>query len=322
MKCIVFVEHRDGQVRTPSLEACNEASRLSGGGDVVAIALGPGAGGVAEKVGPYGATKLVHCEDEQLATYSGQGFAHAVAEIVKAENPDVVLVAATAMGKDFAPRVAVKVGAGIASDCTALSYEGNVLKAKRPAYAGKAVYTVAITSKPSMATLRPKAFSLSEPDSSKSAAAEPFEVAWGNLDIQARVTELQAAAGGKVDLTEADIIVSGGRALKGPENFGILEELADQLGGVIGASRAVVDAGWRPHADQVGQTGKTVSPTLYIAAGISGAIQHLAGMTTSKCIVAVNKDPEAPIFKVADYGIVGDLFEIIPEMTKQIKELA
>jgi len=321
MKCLVFIEHRNGQVKTASLEACSEAGRLAAGGEVVGVALGAGADSTAEKAGPYGVGRVLCCQDENVFSYSPQGFSYAVSEAVKKESPDVVLFAATAMGKDFAPRVAVRVNAGLVSDCTGISFEGGVLRARRPAYAGKVICTVAVTTTPALATLRPKAFSLAEPDDSKSAQTETFSLDWGEVNIGAKVRELQAAAGGKVDLTEADTIVSGGRGMKGPENFSILEKLANELGGVVGASRAAVDAGWIPHSEQVGQTGKTVSPTLYVAAGISGAIQHLAGMNTSKCIVAINKDPDAPIFKVADYGIVGDLFEVIPELTKHVKEL-
>jgi len=192
--------------------------------------------------------------------------------------------------------------------------------ATRPVYAGKAMLKVAFPSSPALASLRPKMFAPQPPAAGKSAAVEPLAFAWDAAAPRARVIGRAAAKGGKLDVTEAEIVVSGGRGLKGPEHFALIEQLADALGGSVGASRAVVDAGWRPHGEQVGQTGKTVAPKLYVAVGISGAIQHLAGMTSSKCIVAINKDPDAPIFKVADYGIVGDLFEVVPALTTALKQ--
>jgi len=234
-------------------------------------------------------------------------------------KPAAVLFAASAMGKDLAPRVAARLGVGLATDCVALSAEGARLTATRPVFAAKAVQTVRFPRSPALLTLRPKAFASVE--GSGSATVTLLPVAVDAAAAKAKVTGVAAAGGGKVDLTEAEIIVSGGRGLKGPEHFAMIEDLAAALGGVVGASRAVVDAGWRPHGDQVGQTGKTVSPKLYVAVGISGAIQHLAGMTSSRCIVAINKDAEAPIFKVADYGIVGDAFEVVPALTEAVRKL-
>ncbi len=220
------------------------------------------------------------------------------------------------MGKDLAPRVAAKTGAGLASDCVALEAKGGKLVARRPMYAGKAYATVEWAGEPQMATLRPNVFALGVPDPARQA-----EVVKGNAPAssRAKVTAVGVSAQGKVQLTEAQIIVSGGRGLKGPENFPLVEALAEAMGAAVGASRAVVDAGWVDHQMQVGQTGKTVSPTLYVACGISGAIQHLAGMSSSKCIVAINKDADAPIFKVADYGILGDVFEVLPKLTAVAK---
>jgi len=218
-----------------------------------------------------------------------------------------------------APRVAARVGAGLVSDVVKLEVKDGKLEARRPVYAGKALATVRWEGEPQMATLRPNVFALGTPEASR-----PFETVTGTADVstrRARVQSVQAAGAGKVELTEAQIIVSGGRGLKGPENFHLVEELASALGAAVGASRAVVDAGWVDHQMQVGQTGKTVSPTLYVAAGISGAIQHLAGMSSSKVIVAINKDADAPIFKVADYGIVGDVFEVLPKLSAAAKEL-
>ena len=230
-----------------------------------------------------------------------------------------VLIPYTAMGKDVAPRVAARVGAGLVSDVVNLEVKDGKLEARRPVYAGKALATVRWEGEPQMATLRPNVFALGTAE-----AARKYDTVTGTADVstrRARVQSVQAAGAGKVELTEAQIIVSGGRGLKGPENFHLVEELANALGAAVGASRAVVDAGWVDHQMQVGQTGKTVSPTLYVAAGISGAIQHLAGMSSSKVIVAINKDADAPIFKVADYGIVGDVFEVLPKLSAAAKEL-
>jgi len=255
----------------------------------------------------------------ELGSYATESFARALAQVITQEKPSVVLVPYTAMGKDVAPRVAARVGAGLVSDVIKLEVKDGKLEARRPVYAGKALATVRWEGEPQMATLRPNVFALGTPEASR-----PFETVTGTADVstrRARVQSVQAAGAGKVELTEAQIIVSGGRGLKGPENFHLVEELANALGAAVGASRAVVDAGWVDHQMQVGQTGKTVSPTLYVAAGISGAIQHLAGMSSSKVIVAINKDADAPIFKVADYGIVGDVFEVLPKLSAAAKDL-
>jgi electron transfer flavoprotein alpha subunit len=207
-------------------------------------------------------------------------------------------------------------------DCVAFSLEDGNLVAKRPIYAGKAYATATFKdSSPQIATARPNVLELNEPDGSKSAEVVDAEFSLDDSQLKTKVVEIIQGEGAKVDLTEAERIVSGGRGMKGPENYTILEELADIIDATVGASRSAVDSGWRPHSDQVGQTGKVVSPNLYIACGISGAIQHLAGMSTSKYIVAINKDPEAPIFQKADYGIVGDLFEVVPALTEEIKKI-
>jgi electron transfer flavoprotein alpha subunit len=232
-----------------------------------------------------------------------------------------VLFGASSLGKDLAPRVAALLGVGLASDCTALDASAGKLTARRPVMAGKAFEKLAFPLGPALATLRPKVFAAATPEAGKTAAVEPLAFEWDANAPRAVVTGTSGASGGKADLTESEIIVSGGRGLKGPENFALVEALADALGATVGASRAVVDAGWRPHGDQVGQTGKTVSPKLYVAVGISGAIQHLAGMSSSRCIVAINKDADAPIFKIADYGVVGDLFEVVPALTEAIRKL-
>jgi electron transfer flavoprotein alpha subunit len=229
------------------------------------------------------------------------------------------MLGATAMGKDLAPRVAVRLDAGLAADCTALSVRDGFIVATRPVYAGKALVDVRVNSAVGVYTLRPNVFTAGVSNGT-AAAVEKMDIALEENDFSV-VVKSTAQATGKLDVAEASIIVSGGRGLKGPENFAMIEELAGVLGAAVGASRAVVDAGWRPHDEQVGQTGKTVSPSLYIAVAISGAIQHLAGMSSSKYIVAINKDKEAPVFQVADYGIVGDAFEVVPALTREFKKL-
>jgi electron transfer flavoprotein alpha subunit len=271
---------------------------------------------VAE-LGSYGAKRVHVFGDTALATYATEPYARALAQVVTATKPSIVLIAFSAMGKDLAPRVAAKLGAGLVSDCVGLALKDGRLEARRPMYAGKAYATVTWKGEPQMATLRPNVFVLGTPDASRKAEAVASTVDTG---ARARVTRVEAAAGsGKLELTEAQVVVSGGRGIKGPEHFHLVEEVAAAFGAAVGASRAIVDAGWVGHQYQVGQTGKTVSPNLYIALGLSGAIQHLAGMSSSRFIVAVNKDAEAPIFKVANYGILGDVFEVAPKLTEAAK---
>jgi electron transfer flavoprotein alpha subunit len=319
---LVFIEEREGAVKKPSLEALSAARKLADVLQEPVTAIRAGQKDPSVNLAHYGADKVLAARHDLLAAYSPEGFTPAVAQAARQLEPRIILGAASAMGRDFLPRVAARLGTGLAQDCTELRIvEGKQLECVRPIYAGKAFARVRLLSSPAMATLRPNVFSLSGPDASRQAETTEFtpEIAPGS--IRARVVDVQAAAGLKVELTEANIVVSGGRGLKGPENFPIVQDLADALGAALGASRAAVDAGWIGHQHQVGQTGKTVSPTLYVACGISGAIQHLAGMSSSKYIVAINKDPEAPIFKLADYGIVGDLFAVVPELAKEIRKL-
>ena len=317
---IVYAESKNGAVRKASLEAVSEAARLAKeiGGPVTAVLLGTAPANAAAELGGAGANEVVTVEGAKLSTYSGEGFAFALKRAIDDAKPAACFIAATPLGRDLAPRVAVLAGTGLASDCVGFTVAGGKLRARRPVYAGKAYVTVESSSPPFVATLRPNVFAVSTggvPAAVKSAAAP-------DADLRAVVKEVLAAVQGKLDVSEAPVIVSGGRGLKGPENWHLIENLAKAFGNAAtGASRAVVDAGWRPHDEQVGQTGKTVSPTLYFACGISGAIQHLAGMSTSRVIVAINKDPEAPIFKVADYGIVGDVFEVLPVLTEEVKKL-
>jgi len=322
MSILVYIEQRDGAVRPVAREALGEAKRLAAtlGGPVTAVWCGSTDADLAS-LGEAGAEKVLVAKHEAFARYDGAGYAAAVAAAARATGAKLVLLGASSLGKDLAPRVAARLGVGLAADCTALEADGGRLVARRPVMAGKAYEKLAFPLSPAMATLRPKVFAAAAPESGKTAAVEPLAFEWDAAAPRAVVTGVTGATGGRPDLTEAETIVSGGRGLKGPEHFALLEQLADALGATVGASRAVVDAGWRPHGDQVGQTGKTVSPKLYVAVGISGAIQHLAGMSSSRCIVAINKDPEAPIFKVADYGVVGDLFEVVPALTEAVKQL-
>jgi electron transfer flavoprotein alpha subunit len=316
---VTFAEVRDGKLRRPSLEALCEARRLAaalGQATVECVLIGAGVEGLAAELGRLGADKVHVFDDAALAGYATEPYARALADVIGGVKPTAVLVPFTAMGKDLAPRVAARVGAGLVSDVSALAVKDGRLEARRAVYSGKAYATVRWEGEPQMATLRPNVFALVEPDAGRSAAVEKRTVDAGS---RARVTAVHAAGGGKLELSEAQVIVSGGRGLKGPENFHLVEGLAEAFGAAVGASRAVVDAGWVDHQLQVGQTGKTVSPTLYIACGISGAIQHLAGMSSSKCIVAINKDADAPIFKIADYGILGDVFEVLPKLTDAAK---
>ncbi len=319
---LVFIEERDGVVKKASLEALGAARTLAAALQEPVTALVIGSNAPTVDLAHYGADRILHAGHELLQAYSTEGFTLTAVQVARKVEPHIILGSATAMGRDFLPRVAAALGVGLAQDCTEIRIvDDRQLECVRPIYAGKAFARVRPLMMPAMATLRPNVFSLAAPDASRSAEATEFAPELKPEQIRARVVGVQAAAGGKVELTEADIVVSGGRGMKGPENFPIVQELADALGGAMGASRAAVDAGWISHEHQVGQTGKTVSPTLYIACGISGAIQHLAGMSSSKYVVAINKDPEAPIFKLVDYGIVGDLFTIVPALTKEIKKL-
>ncbi len=318
MNILVFAEQRDNKFKKSAFEALTAAKGIAAQlpGQVIGLVIGNGVEGIAGELNNYGATKIVVVDDPKLARHSNTACAKVIVEIAKREGAQLVFLPATQMGKDVAPRVAIKLQAGLAADCSALTIEEGTVVASRPVYAGKAVLDVRITTPVKVFTLRPNVFSATA--EAGTAAMEKVSIPLEPGDLTSVVQSVKVATG-RPDLTEADIIVSGGRGLKGPENFHLIESLADVLGAAVGASRAVVDAGWRPHDEQVGQTGKTVSPTMYIACGISGAVQHLAGMSSSKYIVAINKDKDAPIFQVADYGIVGDVFEILPELTAQLK---
>ena len=321
MKILVFAEQRDSKFKKPAYEAVKTARMLADklSCEVVAIVVGDNIQSIAPALGGFGAHKVLAAEDGKLARYAPNAYARIVAEAALAQGTTVVLMAATALGKDLAPRVAVKLDAGLASECTGLDIQGGEILATRPVFAGKALAQLKVTSVVKVFTLRPNVFSSGE-SSGVSAAVEKVSINLTDQDLSCIVKEMKQSSG-KIDVAEANIIVTGGRGLKGPEGFGMIEDLAGALGAAVGASRAVVDAGWRPHEEQVGQTGKTVSPSLYVAVAVSGAIQHLAGMSSSKYIVAINKDKDAPIFQAATYGIVADAFEIVPALAAEVKKL-
>ena len=309
---LVFCEVKDGKIKKASREALSIGRKLaeSAGGDLMALANDKS---VAEEAGRYGAKKLYVAN---ISDYSTEAYTAALAQVCGEVKPAVLLFAGTSNGRDLAPRIGARLDAGVASDVDQLSWTDGKLRARRPVYSGKAFATVEVTSTPAIATARPNAFPVEE---AGGGAAEVSEVSVP-ADAKSKLVETKTPEAGEMTIAEADIIVSGGRGLKEGSNFSHVRDLAHAIGGAVGASRATVDAGWIDHQHQVGQTGRVVSPNLYIAAGISGAIQHLAGMSSSKHIVAINKDPEAPIFRVADLGVVGDLFQVLPALTEEVKK--
>lgn len=320
---LVYIEQREQKIKKASLEVLSEAKRRAQelNTEVEAVLAGHNLEPLAKDVLRYGPSKVYLLETTLLQKYSAAGFSSALFTLVEEIHPDIIFMAATAMGKDLAPRLAAKLGVGMATDCTETRVQNGKLAVVRPIFAGKAFATFTFNSSPQIATLRPNVFPLDEPDEEKGEMVKK-EVVLGEDRIKAPVDELIREEGAALDITEADIIVSGGRGMKGPENFDLLKDLAALLPhAAVGASRSAVDSEWIDHQHQVGQTGKTVSPNLYIAMGISGAIQHVAGMSSSKYIVAVNKDPDAPIFKIADFGVVGDLFQVIPHLKEELKKI-
>jgi len=320
-KVLAFVETRDNKIKNSGFETASKAYSAAKelGCDVEVLLIGNGVSFIAQALGNFGISKVAVVDDPKLEKFSTTAFSKAISEAAKQREADIIFLSATSMGKDISPRVSARLEAGLAVDCTALRVEGGDIIATRPVYAGKANIDMKVKSKIKIFTLRPNVFKPEKAGPVK-VDVEKLNIAFEDKDFSAQVKEVVVSTE-KLDVAEADIVVSGGRGLKGPENFHLVEELAKVLGGAAGASRAVVDAGWRPHGDQVGQTGKTVSPKLYIACGISGAIQHLAGMSSSKCIVAINKDKDAPIFQIADYGIVGDVLEVLPALTEELKKV-
>ncbi|MCZ6602219.1 MAG: electron transfer flavoprotein subunit alpha/FixB family protein [Planctomycetota bacterium] len=322
-KILVVADVKGGKLRKSSFEVTAQASRVAAGlsTEVTALVIGKGMEGAAAELAGYGAAEVLVAGGDVFDSYSSGAYTRAVLEACRQVSPKVIFLPASALGRDIASAVAAGLGAGMASDCTGCEVRDGKIELVRPIYAGKAYITFTLDADVQVITLRPNVFAPGEPDASRSVDVTSLEVGPDEKDQRAKVVEIIKGASEKPDLTEADIIVSGGRGMKGPEHWPVIEALAEALDAVLGASRAVVDSGWRPHSEQVGQTGKTVSPGLYVAVGISGAIQHLAGMRTSRCIVAINKDPEAPIFKIADYGIVGDLFDVVPALTEAVKGL-
>lgn len=318
---LVFAEQRGGQLKPYALEAISEGRRLAdaSGQSLAVQVIGSGIAELTSIVAAHGADSILVADDTSLESYLPQAYARLLAEATTKTNASAIILGASAMGRELSALTAAKMDASLLSDVIETQWEADHLVVKRPVYAGKAFIHVAARKQPVFVTLRPNVFSVEE--KSGQGTVETVPVALNDSDQRVRVIETAMKDSSRPVLTEASIIVSGGRGMGGPENYVVIEELADTLGAAVGASRAAVDAGWRPHSDQVGQTGQTVSPNLYIACGISGAIQHLAGMSSSKCIVAINKDPEAPIFKVADYGIVADLFEVVPALNQAAKEL-
>jgi len=320
----VIAEQKEGKLKKVTLEMLSKARDMAQGEGVVALLLGSKVEGLAAEMGPYGADQVLVFDADILKDYTTDAYTKVIVDAVKEGGPSILLGAATAAGKDLLPRVAARLNTGLASDCVDLKVENGKLVATRPMYAGKCLVEAVIPeATPQMASVRPNVLAVGSPEASKAAEVVKKPVNVTNADLKAILKEIVKGASERVDLTEASIIVSGGRAMKEKDNFKILWQLADVLGAgtTVGASRAAVDSGYAEHSMQVGQTGKVVNPNLYIACGISGAIQHLAGMRTSKVIVAINKDPEAPIFQKADYGIVGDLFKVVPLLTEEIRKL-
>lgn len=318
-KILAVLEQREGLIKRSSFEAANVAANLAKdfNTSAEAVIVGDTISNLNE-ISKFGIQKITHLKNSELSNYSTSGYTEAISNFVKEQGFEILILSNTAFGKDLAPHLSVKLDAGCIVDCINLSVSGNEVICSRPTYAGKALVDVKLLSSKKVITIRPNVFKAQITEDANPAEVVVKEIT--SVNLKSKVTEFKKAEG-KLDVSEADIIVSGGRGIKGPENYHLIEELADALGAAVGASRAVVDAGWRPHNEQVGQTGKTVSPTLYVACGISGAIQHLAGMSSSKFIVAINKDKDAPIFSIADYGITGDLFEVLPALTNEIKKV-
>ena len=320
---LVYIEVRDGKIKKASLETLSEGKRLADemNMETAAVFVGFEVDALASEAFNFGAGKVYVLENSLLSQYSPSGYTEALFSLTEEIKPKILLMAATAMGKDLAPRLAAKLGVSIASDCTQVKVNKGELEVVRPIFAGKALASFRFKSSPVMATLRPNVFPLAEKTEVTGETIKK-EADIGDNKVNDRVVEIIQAEGNELDISEAEIIVSGGRGIKGPENFDMLKELSAILpNAAVGASRAAVDSEWIDHQNQVGQTGKTVSPDLYMAFGISGATQHLAGMTSSKFIVAVNKDPDAPIFKIADFGVIGDLFKVIPPLKEELKKV-
>jgi electron transfer flavoprotein alpha subunit len=313
----VITEQRDGAFRKVSFEAVSEGRRVADGlgAEVTAVVVGSGIEGIAGELEKYGPDKILVADDPSLADYTTDAYSNVIAGMVQSVDPALIVIGASSQGKDLAARLAARLDAGLSMDSTAIKLDNGKLTFTRPMFGGKIFADVEIEGGLQIVAIRPNVMDIAE--TSRACAVEKADVQVG--EVKTSVVEKSMDTGDKIELTEADIVVSGGRGTGG--KFDPIEQLAAALGGAVGASRSAVDEGWRPHSDQVGQTGKVVSPGMYVACGISGAIQHLAGMSTSKYIVAINKDPEAPIFSKADLGIVGDLFEVVPAVVEEVKKI-
>ncbi|MGE5632852.1 MAG: FAD-binding protein [Caulobacteraceae bacterium] len=321
----VFAEQRNGKLMGTAYELLGEGRKLADklGVELSALLLGSGVAGLSEELIHYGADRVILAEHPELKLYTTDGYTKVITELVNSKKPEIILIGATNIGRDLGPRLAARLDTGLTADCTKLEIddEQKILLQTRPAFGGNIMATI-ITPRhrPQMSTVRPGVMKKMPRDNSRKGIVEKVEVKLESKDIRARVKEVVKSAKQIVNLVDAEIIVSGGRGLGNPEGFKLIGELAKELGGVVGSSRAAVDNGWISQDHQVGQTGKTVRPKIYIACGISGAIQHLAGMQNSECIIAVNKNPDAPIFDVADYGIVGDLYKVVPMMIEEARK--
>lgn len=331
-KILAFIESKDGKFKNSAFEVVAEAKKIAEdtGSELITLTIGSDLDSEAQNLAPYGAGKLLIADLNEINgrsadkdfKYSPSAFAKVISEVAAKQNANIIVLSATSLGKDLAGRIAVKTDSSVLNDCIDLKITDGKITASRPVYAGKSVISIKSNTDKTVITIRPNVFKPVKSEN-KQIETEKIDIGALNLadeDFSSVVKEI-VVSNEKLDVAEADRIVSGGRGLRGPENFVMIENLAASIGGATGASRAVVDAGWRPHSEQVGQTGKTVSPSLYIACGISGAIQHLAGMSSSKCIVAINKDKDAPIFQIANYGLVGDVFEIIPALTEEFNKV-
>ncbi|MDY7223639.1 electron transfer flavoprotein subunit alpha/FixB family protein [Halalkalibacterium halodurans] len=318
-KVLVIGEVRDGELRNVSFEAVAAGKEVANGGEVVGVLLGENISDLANQLIHYGADRVVAVNHPDLAQYTTDAYQQAILQVLDVESPEALILGHTSIGKDVAPRVAMKLGAGLISDVISVEKDGDEIVFTRPIYSGKAFEKKKVNEGIIFATIRPNNIAPLEQDASKSGDVSSLTV--DIKDLRTTIREVVRKATGGVDLSEAKVIVAGGRGVKSKEGFEPLQELADVLGAAVGASRGACDADYCDYSLQIGQTGKVVTPDLYFAIGISGAIQHLAGMSNSKVIVAINKDPEAPIFEVADYGIVGDLFEVVPLLTEELKNV-
>ncbi len=318
-KVLVIGEVRDGDFRNVSFEATAAAREVAADGEVVGVLLGENVSSLANELIYYGADRVLTVESDKLANYTPEGYAQAIQEVVDQEDPDGIILGHTAIGRDVAPKLAARFKSGLVSDAVSLEVAGDEVIFTRPIYSGKAFEKIVVQDGLTFATIRPNNIAALEKDESRSGEVASVQV--DITDLKTVIKEVVKNTTSGVDLSEASVIVAGGRGLKDADNFKLLDELAEVLGGAVGASRGACDAEYCDYALQIGQTGKVVTPDLYIAVGISGAIQHVAGMSNSKVIVAINKDPEAEIFQIADYGIVGDLFDVVPKLTEEFKKV-